>query len=176
MSGALDMLGNAMDKVIVKFGELISSVMSEAKELDNLTVQFRAATGASAQMAGNIGILTDRLRLFGVTNQEAAGAIDSLDKNFTLFSRLNQAQQGQIGVTVGMLAELGVSADTSAKILDTSFRAMNMSVEQATSLLMDLRGVSRALQVPVEQLSADFLTAETRIVQLEIEAQTHLKS
>ncbi len=166
VSGAMDMLGNAVDKVIVKFGELIASVMAEAKELDNLTVQFRAATGASSQMAGNIGALTDRLRLFGVSSQESAEAIGALYGGFNMFTQLNQDQQQQLGATVAILGELGISAQTSSKILETSMMAMGMSVDQSTSLLMDLRGTAQALQVPIEQLSQDFLTAENRIVQL----------
>ena len=166
VSGAMDMLGNAVDKVIVKFGELISSVMAEAKELDALTVQFRAATGASSQMAGNIGALTDRLRLFGVSSQESADAIGALYGGFNMFTQLNQDQQQQLGATVAILGELGISAQTSSKILETSMMAMGMSVDQSTSLLMDLRGTAQALQIPIEQLSQDFLTAENRIVQL----------
>jgi len=166
VTGAMDMLGNAVDKVIVKFGELVASVMAEAKQLDNLTVQFQAATGASAQMAGNIGALTDRLRLFGVSSEEASEAIGSLYGGFNLFTQLNEDQQQQLGATVAVLGELGVSAQTSAKILETSMMAMGMSVEQSTGLLMDMRGTAQALQVPIEQLSSDFLAAENRIVQL----------
>ncbi len=166
VTGAMDMLGNAVDKVIVKFGELVASVMAEAKQLDNLTVQFQAATGASAQMAGNIGALTDRLRMFGVSSEEAAEAIGSLYGGFNLFTQLNEGQQQQLGATVAVLGELGVSAQTSAKILETSMMAMGMSVEQSTGLLMDMRGTAQALQVPIEQLSSDFLAAENRIVQL----------
>ena len=166
VTGAVDMLGNAVDKVIVKFGELVASVMAEAKQLDNLTVQFKAATGASSQMAGNIGLLTDRLRMFGVSSEEASESIGALYGGFNLFTRLNQDQQQQLGTTVALLGELGISAQTSAKILETSMMAMGMSVEQSTTLLMDLRGTAQALQVPIEQLSSDFLAAENRIVQL----------
>lgn len=166
VSGAMDMFGNAIDKVIVKFGGLVKAVFDEAKQLDTLTMEFRAATGASAAMASNIGALTDRMRMYGISNEKAAKTAKTLYDNMTLFSQMSITQQNSLTPVVGLLDGLGVSGEKSAKILDTSFRAMNMSTTESTQLLMDLRGTARALQVPVEQLSSDFLTAEARIVQL----------
>ena len=166
LTGAMSMLSNAADTVITKFAGLVKSLFDEAKQIDTLTVQFRAATGASAAMASNIGDLTDRLQLFGVSGEKAMAAVDGLYAGMTSFSRLNAAQQQQLGDTVAIYQELGISADTSAKILDTSFRALNMSVGESNALMVDLRGTAKALQVPIEQLTTDFGAAESRIVQL----------
>ena len=166
LAGAVDMLGNAVDKVIVKFADLISNVMTEAKELDNLTMQFRRSTGASAEMAANIGALSDRLRLFGVSNAEAAAATETLYSNMTIFSQISSTSQATVAATTAIMNELGVSAGTSAQILDNAFRGLNFNAAQSSKLLLDLRGTARALEVPVEQLASDFLTAQNRIIQL----------
>ena len=166
LSSAMDMLGNSIDLVVVKLAGLVSSVMADVKELDNLTVQFQAATGASANMASNIGGLTDRMRVFGVSNQEAADAVKSLYSNFTLFTRLNETTKEGLLDTVALMGELGVSADTSAQLLESSFRTFGMSVDEANGLLIDLRGTARALEVPVEQLTSDFLAQESVIATL----------
>ena len=168
VTGAMDMLGNAADKVIVKFGGLVKSIFDEVKQLDNLTMQFRASTGASAAMANNIGHLTDRLRMFGVSSAESAKAVDTLYKNFTAFSELNANNQVTLGETVGILSELGMSADTSSAVLDLSFRALNHTVEESNELLLDMYRTSKFLQVPIEQLSQDFQKAQTEIVALGI--------
>ena len=142
LSAAMDMLGNSIDTVVVKFGELVSSIMGEVKKLDDLTVQFQAATGASAAMASNIGALTDRLRVFGISNEEeAAKAVGSVYSNFTLFSRLNEETQDSLLDTVALMGELGVSADTSAKLLEISFRNLGSSVQGANDLLIDMRAL-----------------------------------
>ena len=161
LTTAMDMLGNTLDTVIVKFGELVTEVMKEVKELDTLTIQFQAATGASAAMASNIGGLTDRLRVFGVSNKEAAETVDALYKNFTMFTQLNVDTQDKLGDTVALLGELGVSASTSAKLLESSFRTFGNSVEESNQLLVDMRGTARALQIPIEQLTSDFLEQES---------------
>lgn len=163
---AMDMLGNSIDTVVVKLAGLVSSIMGDVKELDNLTVQFQAATGASAAMAGNISGLTDRLRAFGVSNEEAASAVKSVYGNFTLFTRLNEETQDSLLDTVGLMGELGVSSDTSAKLLESSFRTFGMSVEEANGLLIDMRGTARALEIPVEQLTSDFIAQESIIASL----------
>jgi len=163
---AMDMLANSIDAVVVKLGGLVSSIMNDVKQLDNLTVQFQAATGASSKMASNIGGLTDRLRVFGVSNEEAANAVKTLYSNFTLFSRLNETTQEGLADTVALMGELGVSADTSAKLLESSFRTLGMTVEEANGLLIDMRGTARALEVPVEQLTSDFIAQESIIASL----------
>ena len=176
LSSAMDMLGNSIDLVVVKLAGLVSSVMADVKELDNLTVQFQAATGASAKMASNIGGLTDRMRVFGVSNQEAADAVKSLYSNFTLFTRLNETTKEGLLDTVALMGELGVSADTSAQLLESSFRTFGMSVDEANGLLIDLRGTARALEVPVEQLTSDFLAQESVIATLGEEGVDAFKS
>ena len=166
LSGAMDMLGNSIDTVVVKLAGLVSSVMADVKELDNLTVQFQAATGASAAMASNIGGLTDRMRVFGVSNEEAAKAVNSMYSSFTLFTRLNEETQDKLLDTVALMGELGMSADTSAKLLEFSFRNLGTSVQGANDLLIDMRGTARALEIPIEQLSSDFMAQESIITSL----------
>tara|TARA_R100001015_G_C4635072_1_gene203365 strand:- start:5243 stop:7633 length:2391 start_codon:yes stop_codon:yes gene_type:complete len=164
LSAGLDMLGNAVDKVIVKFAGLISGIMDEAKKLDTLTVEFQRTTGASAALASNIGALTDRLRLYGVTSEEAAQAVKSLQSGFIEFTRLNKQQQFSVGQTVALMNELGISFEQSAKIMEIGTRGLGMSLEETQGLLVDMRGAARALEIPLEQLTADFLNAEDRII------------
>ena len=166
LSGAMSMLGNAADAVIVKFTGLIKGVFDEAKALDTLTVQFRATTGASQGLASNIGALTDRLRLYGVSSQEALEAVSALQSGYTGFTQLNQLQQLEIGRTTAMMAELGVSVQASAQIMESSTRTLGYSLGESEQLLLDMRGTAMALQVPVENLTRDFASAENMVAAL----------
>jgi len=164
--GAFDMFTNAADKVITKFAGIVKGVFDEAKKLDTLTIEFQKTTGASSEFASNIGELTDRLRLFGVDSGDAAQAIGTLQSQFTMFTQLNAEQQLEIGRTAALLGELGVSYETSAKVFETSTRTLGLSLGQTESLLIDLRTTARALEVPIEQLSRDFGSAENMIAAL----------
>jgi len=166
LSGAMSMLGNAADAVIVKFAGLIKGVFDEAKALDTLTVQFRATTGASQALASNIGALTDRLRLYGVSSQEALAAVSALQSGYTGFTQLNQLQQLEIGRTTAMMAELGVSVQASAQIMESSTRTLGYSLGESEQLLLDMRGTAMALQIPVENLTRDFASAENMVAAL----------
>ena len=166
LTGAMSLLANTADKVIVKFSGLIKGIFDEAKSLDTLTVQFRATTGASAELAGNIGMLTDRLRLYGVSSQEALAAVSGLQSGFTGFTQLNEAQQLEIGRTTAMMAELGVSVQASAQIMESSTRTLGYSLGESEQLLLDMRGTAMALEVPIENLTRDFASAENMIAAL----------
>ena len=163
LSGALSMAAGAIDKVIIKAGEMVAKIMADAKALDTLTVNFQAATGASAEMAANIGYLTDRLRLYGISSEAASGAVNELYSGFTGFTRLNMEQQAEIGRTVALMGELGVSFSSSAQILETGTRTLGYSLGQTEELIMNMRATAMALEVPIENLTRDFASAENMI-------------
>ena len=163
LTGALSMAANAIDKVIVKAGEMVAAVMADAKALDGLMINFQAASGASAEMASNMGYLTDRLRLYGISSEKASAAVNELYSSFTGFSRLNEVQQAEIGRTVAMMGELGVSFSASSQILESSTRTLGMSLGETESLIMDMRATAMALEVPIENLTRDFASAENMI-------------
>ena len=166
LTGALSMVTNALDKVIVKAGEMVAAIMADAKALDNLTINFQAATGASAEMATNMGYLTDRLRLYGITNEDASAAVGELYANYTGFSRLNVEQQAEIARTTALMNELGVSFSASTQILESGTRTLGLSLGEAESLMMDMRATAMALEVPIENLTRDFASAENMIAAL----------
>jgi methyl-accepting chemotaxis protein len=116
LTTAMSMMGNAIETVANAFAGLVKDIFDSAKALDNVTMQFRASTGASAAMAANIGELNDRLRMYGISTQEAASAVGEMYSNLTTFSRMSKEQQAELGRTVALLSEVGMSASTSVKI------------------------------------------------------------
>lgn len=166
LSDASSMLAGALDKVILKGAELIKNVFDEAKKLDTLTVNFQATTGASEKLASNIGVLTDRLRLYGITSEKSRAITETMQNSFTAFTHLNQDQQAEVGRTAAVLGELGVSYQTTAQIFETGTRTLGMSLGEAESLIVDLRQTAVNLQVPIEQLTRDFAGAGNQVIAL----------
>lgn len=166
VSAAGQALIGTMDFMMDTIGRLVKNVFDEAKKLDTLTVQFRASTGASEQLAANIGILTDRLRLYGITSEKSAQIAQTMHASFSAFTQLNQAQQAEVGRTAAILGELGVSYQVTAQIFEDSTRTLGMSLGEAESLIIDLRDTAMNLQVPIEQLTRDFASAQNMVVSL----------
>ena len=166
VSTAANALGNAVESLANKFADLVKDIFDSAKALDNVTQQFRASTGASAALTANIGDLNDRLRMYGVSTEEAATAVGAMFKGMTTFSRMSREQQGELGRTVALLAEVGMSAESSVKILEASTKTLGYSLGESEQLLLDLRGTAMALQVPIEQLAGDFASAENMVAAL----------
>jgi len=166
VSTAANALGNAVESLANKFADLVKDIFDSAKALDNVTQQFRASTGASAALTANIGDLNDRLRMYGVSTEEAATAVGAMFKGMTTFSRMSREQQAELGRTVALLAEVGMSAESSVKILEASTKTLGYSLGESEQLLLDLRGTAMALQVPIEQLAGDFASAENMVAAL----------
>ena len=166
LSTAGGMLADAVETLANKFADLVKDIFDSAKALDNVTMQFRASTGASAAMAANIGDLNDRLRMYGVSTQEAATAVGAMYKGMTTFSRMSREQQAELSRTVSLLAEVGMSAESSVKILEASTKTLGYSLAESEHLLLDLRSTAQALQVPIEQLAGDFASAENMVAAL----------
>jgi hypothetical protein len=165
-TGSMLGLGRAYDTIkskIIEFGNVIAA---EAKALDNTTIEFQRQTAASEELAENIGRLTDNLALFGVSLADAAETVGALTSTFTEFTQMNQVARNELGATVALLNEVGISAASSAKIFESSTKTLGMSVDETADMLITLRAAATALGVPVEQLTQDFIGAEEMLAKL----------
>ena len=165
-TGSIIGLGRAYDTVKSKIVEFASVIAAEAKALDNSTIEFQRQTAATADLAENIGRLTDNLAIFGVSLADASETVSALQSGFTEFTQVNVLAQRQISTTVALLNELGISASSSAKILESSTKTLGMTTGETLDMLVNLRGAATALGVPIEKLTQDFIGAEEMLAKL----------
>jgi len=165
-TGSMLGLGRAYDTIKSKIIEFGNAIAAEAKALDNTTIEFQRTTGATEQLSENIGRLTDNLALFGVSLADAEVTVSALMGTFTEFTQMNAVLQNEIGATVALLNEVGISAASSAKILESSTKTLGMSVDETADMLVNLRASATALGVPVEKLTQDFIGAEEMLAKL----------
>ena len=165
-TGSMLGLGRAYDTIKSKIIEFGNAIAAEAKALDNTTIEFQRTTGATEQLSENIGRLTDNLALFGVSLADAEATVSALMGTFTEFTQMNAVLQNEIGATVALLNEVGISAASSAKILESSTKTLGMSVDETADMLVNLRASATALGVPVEKLTQDFIGAEEMLAKL----------
>jgi hypothetical protein len=145
----LQNLGAVGVKVIDMFAEF-------GIQQDKVIAQFRAQTGAGEEFNEVIRDTALANIQAGVGLEDTIGAITALKNEFTDFTYLNREQQNEVAETTTLLNKLGFSFSTQASIMQTATQAMNMDVDEAQDLLIDLASTARSLGVDVNELGAQF--------------------
>lgn len=148
-----DIAGGLLKKTI---GAFYNQTIELAKAQDAAISSFRRATGATAEYNTEITQIERRNFAAGVSAQEAGAAFNTLFTEFSAFTQMSPGARAALSDTTALLSELGVSAGTTAAILDKTTRATGMSAEQSRDLLLDLAGTAQALGVPISKLAGDF--------------------
>lgn len=123
---------------------------------DQANVQFAKNTGQGAAFNNVIMGLEESLYAAGVTSAEAGAAVEDLFKNVSSFTAMSKSQQEELGKTVAVLQELGVSAENSTKNIQISTKVLGMSTTQAGKLQREMFVFAQGLGVSVDQMSSDF--------------------
>ena len=127
-----------------------------AVELDAVSAEFRAATGAGNDF--NEQILEGSLANVraGQTAKDAANSIQALKNEFLDFTYLNEDQQNEVIKTTTLLDKLGFSFSQQADILQMATQSLGMSVDESQQLLIDLASIARTLGQDIAETGAAF--------------------
>ena len=155
----LNILTSSLDKVV-------ESSIALAMAQDASVVNFRRQTGASGQLDSTIMNLEQSMYTAGVSSEEASQAIQSLYLNVTDFTAMSPANQEELGKTVAVLNELGVSTETSAKNMQFAIKVLGQSTKQAAKLQRELFVFAQGLGVSVDQMASDFASMGPQIAAL----------
>ena len=148
-----DLAGGLLTKTI---GLFVNQTIGLAKAQDAAISSFRRSTGATSEYNTEITQIERRNFAAGVSAQEAGAAFNTLFTEFSAFTQMSPGARAALSDTTALLSELGVSAGTTAAILDKTTRATGMSAEQGRDLLLDLAGTAQDLGVPISKLAGDF--------------------
>jgi len=150
-------LKNLITRAVTKpFEMLVDQTHELAKAQDAAISSFRRSTGAAAEFNVEITQLERRNFSAGVSAKESGESFNALFSQFTAFTQMAPGARAALADTTALLGELGVSAGTTAAILDKTTRATGMSAEQSRDLLLDLAGTAQGLGVPISKLAQDF--------------------
>jgi hypothetical protein len=148
-----DLAGGLLTKTI---GLFVNQTIGLAKAQDADISSFRRSTGATSEYNTEITQIERRNFAAGVSAQEAGAAFNTLFTEFSAFTQMSPGARAALSDTTALLSELGVSAGTTAAILDKTTRATGMSAEQGRDLLLDLAGTAHDLGDPISKLAGDF--------------------
>ena len=137
----------------------INDVQSYARELER--------TGAASKEVSRMAIrMGDSLRISGVDYQEVTQATKALVSGVTDFTMMGAEMQKSLIKDAALFAEAGVSNETYTKGLQVGMKQMGLSAEDAAGGMREIRKTALALNVPVSELTEDFIQQEEKLAQL----------
>ena len=142
---------------------LIIAAGAMALQFDNLSKEIGRTTGLGDKFALTLNKGYRQTILSGVSMKEYAGAVTSLANNFSGFNPTAEKTNIHLANTTSRLEKLGVSADSSSKLMDHFHRAMGLSQKAAADMTAQLVMLGREVGITASKMAADFQAASGRL-------------
>ena len=142
---------------------MIGASVNLAFAQDEASSAFRQATGAGNEFNTTLYDIERAGAAAGVTMEDAGQATLSLFNTYRDFTNLSESEQTNIGTTVALMNELGVSSGTSAKIMDQATKSLRMSSGQAEETLRTLAATATEIGKPMSEVAEDFAAAAPKL-------------
>jgi hypothetical protein len=163
MSGFLgDIVGQSFN-----FKNILSSVVEfsakAALDISNLSRDLGAATGYGDKFNKQITTMGAKGNMAGIGFAESASALKTLTTTLSSFNPEAAETNAHVGMTVARLSNLGVTADTSAGVMDVLQRSMGISAEAAADMTAEIATMGKEVGITTTKMMADFKAAQGRL-------------
>ena len=144
---------------IVEMSSNINDVQSYARELER--------TGKVSADLSRVSIrLGDTLKVSGVGYEQMTEAVNSLVSGVSDYTMLSADMQKSLLSDAALFAEVGVSNEQYTQGLQSGIKGMGMTADTAADTMRDLRRTALAMQVPVGELTDDYVAQADKLAQL----------
>ena len=146
----------AMDQFISKIYDMGKAMFDIALDFDK-NIKNIMRSGTFSYEEGMRGVINTSLAMGGaaVPLDKLGAAMVSLKNNFTAYTSLTASERTKVEAMVAVLDKMGLSADASAKFLDTSTKSLGMSLTQSKNFLSSLKGFADQAGVSMQNISKD---------------------
>jgi len=144
----------------------IDTLISLMIKMNETETAFQRTTGASADFAREMTEGYERTRENTVTIEQNQQAWTALRMTMTDFTMISKSARKEIGDTVATLNNLGVSAETSVKAMQSAAVALNLGATAAGKAVIELEGYARELGVAPTQLIEQYGTMAGSLAKL----------
>tara|TARA_R110002153_G_scaffold120635_2_gene265916 strand:- start:108 stop:2405 length:2298 start_codon:yes stop_codon:yes gene_type:complete len=134
-----------------------------AVEFDNLSKKIGGATGMGDVFADTLMEGYKQSMASGVSMAQYGQSVTSLANNFSGFNPTAEKTNIHLANTTSRLTKLGVSADSSAKLMDHFHRAMGVSQEMAADMTAQLVMLGKQVGITASKMAADFQASAGRL-------------
>jgi hypothetical protein len=144
-------------------GNLLSTVAESTftlvMALDAASAAFAAATGFGDQFNQTMRDAQQQGNFLGVTMEGAGKATQGLAAGFTNFVNISSDSKAALVSNVAQLERIGVSADTSAGLINFFNQNLGMTAEEGVRVTKELAMMGRELGMTSGQITKDFQAA-----------------
>lgn len=153
-----NILKAGLDTMAIKTIEL-------ASEQEQVLTNFNKMTGAAGQYNSMIVEMERTNSRFMLSTHDAAAAVESLYVNMNSFSMMNSQVQSNLSLTTAALKKMGISANITAKNIQTANRSLGMTIDESERLQRELLATAKTLAIPPETIAEGFAAAAPKLAQ-----------
>jgi len=146
-------LGAGFDKVVQ------ASLFDMVTATDQAQASFFKATGTGEEYRQVITSIREEAVSMGVNIGDASAVTAELFTNMAMFSDMSKQAQVELGAFVGTMDQMGISTQTSTKILDSGTKSLGLSVNESKNLASEIAKTGKELGVSIAQISDGFADA-----------------
>lgn len=144
---------------MVNAGSILAKIFDSTKalvlELETQASITASITGRQRQYTGELYNAAVANREFGITLTETSSAFNELYKNLTVFSQISEESRKNTTLLASQMAVLGVSSQTSTKMLDTLTIALRMSLRASEQTLVGLANLGKEIGIDINRIQTE---------------------
>ena len=146
-------LGAGFDKVVQ------ASLFDMVLATDQAQASFFKTTGAGEEFRQVITTVREDAASMGVNVGDSAAAVGALFTNMADFSDMSKEAKAELGAFVGTMDQMGISSETTTKILDSGTKSLGLSVNESKNLASEIAKTGKELGMSISQISDGFADA-----------------
>tara|TARA_R100000995_G_scaffold81496_1_gene54358 strand:- start:7895 stop:10093 length:2199 start_codon:yes stop_codon:yes gene_type:complete len=166
LAGFVTGLGKAVitgDLFVKTFQKVIGNSINFAFELDRQNAAFKRSTGAGNEYASSIANAGLAFAAYGINVEDAGAAAQDLFSNFRDFTNLSESERTNVIATTATLKQFGVSATTTATILDQATKSLYMNTQEAELLTRQAATLAIDIGKPLTEVAGDLASAGPKL-------------
>ena len=164
--GATDSLGkmfSGMGVLSMASAGLAFQLAGIALELDGLSKGIGKATGFGNEFNATLLKGHKQTMMSGVSMREFAGAFTALATGFSGFNPTAHKTNQYLAATTSQLEKIGVSTDSSTKLMDHFHRAMGLSQKASADMTAQLVMMGKQAGITAAKMASDFQASAGRL-------------
>ena len=140
-----------------------AKILEAALSFDKLATSVNAATNTSGEFNSVLANGAMTMGRFGINGEKMGQSLISLRENFGAMSNMSVEAQGQLAGFAAKMAVAGISADTTAKFMNTATKSMGMGVQQVQKYEKELFAFSKANGISMKSIDAGLAQVMPRL-------------
>ena len=134
----------------------VESLLLAAVSIDTAAKSLQRSIGISKDFYNEMYSVVDATSQSGVVFDDVAKAVTSLSNNFSAFNPYAQELNTEMSTSISLLEKLGVSADTSSKMMDHFNRVLGMTPTASKEMAVELTMAGREIGISASKMASDF--------------------